>query len=296
MSDKVLDISIHHLLQTANGMLPMEISFVAEQGSITAITGPSGAGKTTLLRQIAGLTHPNSGHIRFGNNSWLDTASGISQYSQRRNIGFVFQDYALFPHFTVKQNLLFALDKNADHTIVDDLLDAIELTQLADRKPHQLSGGQQQRVALARALVRKPDLLLLDEPLAALDHQMRRRLQEYLLSLQKKLGFTMIIVSHDLGEIFRMAHQVLVIENGQIVSRGTPPEVYLPENEPDDQLILYGEVLACTVHDDHLLINALIQQSVRNLRLPLHWLPEMSPGRSFALRYSLDIPQIELIR
>lgn len=296
MSDKVLDISIRHSLQTANGILPMEISFVAEQGSITAITGPSGAGKTTLLRQIAGLTHPNSGHIRFAGNIWLDTSIRVSEYSQLRNIGFVFQDYALFPHLTVRQNLLFALDKNTDNSIVDELLNAVELTQLADRKPHQLSGGQQQRVALARALVRKPDLLLLDEPLAALDHHMRRRLQEYLLSLQKKLGFTIIIVTHDLGEIFRMAHQVLVIENGQIVSRGTPSEVYLPENEVNDQLILYGEVLSCTVYADHLLVNALIQQSVRNLKLPLHWHAEMSPGRSFALRYALDIAEIELIK
>lgn len=296
MSDKILDISIRHSLQTANGILPMEISFVAEQGSITAITGPSGAGKTTLLRQIAGLINPNSGYIRFAGNTWLDTSIRVSQYSQLRNIGFVFQDYALFPHLTVRQNLLFALDKNTDNTIVDELLNAVELTQLADRKPHQLSGGQQQRVALARALVRKPDLLLLDEPLAALDHHMRRRLQAYLLSLQKQLGFTMLIVTHDLGEIFRMAHQVIVIENGQIASRGTPSEVYLPENEVDDQLILYGEVLFCTVYDSHLLVNALIQQSVRNLKLPLHWLSEMSPGRSFALRYSLDIAEIELIK
>jgi len=296
VSDKVLDISIRHSLQTANGILPMEISFVAEQGSITAITGPSGAGKTTLLRQIAGLINPDSGHIRYGNNTWLDTSVRVSQYSQLRNIGFVFQDYALFPHLTVKQNLLFALDKNSDNAIADDLLKAVELSQLADRKPHQLSGGQQQRVALARALVRKPDLLLLDEPLAALDHHMRRRLQEYLLSLQKQLGFTMIIVTHDLGEIFKMAHQVLVIENGLIVSQGTPSEVYLPENEVNDQLILYGEVLSCTVCEDHLLVNALIQQAVRNLKLPLDWRSEMSPGRSFALRYSLDQAAIELIK
>lgn len=296
MSDKLLDISIKHSLQTASGILPMDIVFSARKGTITAVTGPSGSGKTTLLRQIAGLVHPDHGSIQFGDDLWLNTTAKFSLAPQHRSLGFVFQDYALFPHLTVKENLLFALDKSADKKIVDDLLNAVELTQLAERKPHQLSGGQQQRVALARALVKKPDLLLLDEPLAALDHNMRRRLQEYLLKLQKQHGFTMIIVTHDLGEIFRMAQQVIVIENGQIINQGTPSEVYLPKQKTDEQLVLFGEVLTCIVFDDHLLVTALIQQTVRTLKLPLLWLQDMSPGRAFAMRYSLDTPEIELIK
>ncbi|MBE9460294.1 ABC transporter ATP-binding protein [Dyadobacter subterraneus] len=295
MSDKLLDISIRHTLQTAHGILPMEVSLRAEKGSIVAITGPSGAGKTTLLRQIAGLVIPDFGHIKFGNVIWQNTDNKIFQSPQLRNIGFVFQDYALFPHLSVRENLLFALKKGDNEDIVDELLTSVELTQLADRKPHQLSGGQQQRVALARALVRKPDLLLLDEPLSSLDHRMRLHLQEYLLKLQKYLGFTMLIVTHDLGEIFRMANQVFVLENGKISKQGSPSEVYLPENENNDQLAIYGEVLSCTIMDDHLIISALIQQSVRKIKLPLHWHSEMLPGRSFVLRYSMDIPQIELI-
>ena len=295
MSDKLLTISIRHSLQTAHGILPMEIDLEAQQGSIVAVTGPSGAGKTTLLRQIAGLVSPDFGHIKFGNTVWLDTSAKIFQSPQLRAIGFVFQDYALFPHLTVRENLLYALEKGKNPAIVDELLTAVELTQLTDRKPGQLSGGQQQRVALARALVRRPDLLLLDEPLAALDHTMRRRLQEYLLKLQQQLGFTMILVTHDLGEIFRMAHQVVVLENGKVVKYGSPSEVYLPENGNDDQLTVYGEVLTCIINNDHLLVSALIQQSIRTIKLPLHWISEMSPGRSFALRYSMDTPQIELI-
>lgn len=274
----------------------MEVSLRAAKGSIVAITGPSGAGKTTLLRQIAGLVTPDFGNIKFGNNIWQDTGRRIFQSPQLRNIGFVFQDYALFPHLTVKENLLFALKKGDNPCVVDELLTSVELSQLTDRKPHQLSGGQQQRVALARALVRKPDLLLLDEPLSSLDHIMRLRLQEYLLKLQKQLGFTMLIVTHDLGEIFRMANQVYVLENGKIIKQGSPAEVYLSENDiNDDQLSIYGEVLSCTILNDHLIISALIQQSVRKIKLPLHWHSEMLPGRSFVLRYSMDIPQIELI-
>ncbi|MCF0059047.1 ABC transporter ATP-binding protein [Dyadobacter sp. CY356] len=295
MSDNLLDISIRHTLQTAHGILPMEISLRADKGSIVAITGPSGAGKTTLLRQIAGLVIPDFGYIKFGPDVWQDTDHKIFLSPQLRPIGFVFQDYALFPHLTVKENLHFALKKGDNTDIVDELLASVELTRLADRKPHQLSGGQQQRVALARALVRQPDLLLLDEPLSSLDHTMRLRLQEYLLKLQRQRGFTMLIVSHDLGEIFRMAHQVLVLENGKILKQGSPSEVYVPENTNNEELTIYGEVLTCTQHNDHLIVSALIQQSVRKLRLPLYWLSKMSPGQSFVLYSSMENPHIELI-
>ena len=273
----------------------MEISVSILEGSILAVTGPSGAGKTTLLRQIAGLVRPQNGHIQYQGKLWLDTNSKINLPTQKRNIGFVFQDYALFPHLTVRENLAFGLEKGTDAAIVEELIDSIELRQLADRKPYQLSGGQQQRVALARALVRKPDLLLLDEPLSALDHSMRGNLQELILKFHQQYGFTMIIVTHDLGEIFRLANQVIVLENGKIMRQGTPSQIYLPDENTVNDLVLYGEVLTSVIYPDHILVRALIQQNIQELKLPLHMEPNFHPGRSFALRYALNMADITLI-
>ena len=273
----------------------MEISVSILEGSILAVTGPSGAGKTTLLRQIAGLVRPQNGHIQYHGELWLDTNSKINLPTQKRNIGFVFQDYALFPHLTVRENLAFGLEKGTDAAIVEELIDSIELRQLADRKPYQLSGGQQQRVALARALVRKPDLLLLDEPLSALDHSMRGNLQELILKFHQQYGFTMIIVTHDLGEIFRLANQVIVLENGKIMRQGTPSQIYLPDENTVNDLVLYGEVLTSVIYSDHILVRALIQQNIQELKLPLHMESDFHPGRSFALRYALNMADITLI-
>ena len=294
MSDNQLEIYIEHVLETANGKLPMQISLSVELGSILAVTGPSGSGKTTLLRQLAGLVSPISGRISHGNKTWLDTISKTNIPTQKRNIGFVFQDYALFPHFTVRENLAFGLEKGTKTDIIDELLNDIELVNLADRKPFQLSGGQQQRVALARALVRKPDLLLLDEPLSALDHAMRGNLQDLILKFHQEYGFTMIIVTHDLGEIFRLASQVAVLEDGKITQQGTPSEIYLP-NENTKELILYGKVLTCTILLDHILVHALIQQNIQELKLPLHLASDMNPGRSFALGYAFGNAKIKMI-
>lgn len=296
MSDKLLEIKVRHSLQTANGILPMDIATTVAAGSIAAVTGPSGAGKTTFLRQIAGLSTPYAGYIRFGDDLWLDSSKKILVPPQKRKVGFVFQDYGLFPHMTVRQNLMFAFEKEGDPDIVEHLLLSVELTELADRKPHQLSGGQQQRVALARALVQKPELLLLDEPLAALDHTMRIKLQDYLLECQRRLGFVMVFVSHDLAEIFRLAHQVIVIENGQIVKEGTPQEVYLHQKNNEASLALYAQVLATEVTDGHLIVTALVQQNIRTLKLPLLWQDELKPGQAFSLRYDAQTADIQLIR
>ena len=294
MSDNQLEIHIDHVLETANGKLPMEISMSVQKGSILAVTGPSGSGKTTLLRQLAGLVSPVSGRILYGNKTWLDTGSKKNLPTQNRNIGFVFQDYALFPHLTVRENLTYALEKGTKPNVIDELLNDIGLTQLAERKPFQLSGGQKQRVALGRALVRKPDLLLLDEPLSALDHSMRGNLQDLILKFHREYGFTMIIVTHDLGEIFRLANQVVVLENGKITRLGTPSEIYLP-NEKTSDIILYGKVLTCTTFPDYILVQALIQQNIQELKLPLHLVSGMKPGSSFALGYALDTAEIKII-
>ncbi len=296
MPDTPLDLHIRHALRTAAGPVTMEVDFRLEPGSITVLTGPSGVGKTTLLRLIAGLVKPEAGRISFGNVVWLDTEKGIFQSPQQRQTGLVFQDYALFPHLTVRQNVAFALPKNENQTRIDALLDEMELTQLADRRPHQLSGGQQQRVALARALVPQPKLLLLDEPLSALDRAMRQRLQGYLLKIHQQYQLTILLVTHDLGEIFRLADYVLEMEVGKIVRQGTPQQVFATAKSTSDGPALYGEVLSCKVETEYVIVEALIDQKIHRLKLPLKVAGQLVPGSSFLLRYALESPVVEVLR
>nr|WP_221307484.1 ATP-binding cassette domain-containing protein [Rhabdobacter roseus] len=299
----MLDITLRHSLSTATGQVPLKVDFRVRAGQIVALTGPSGAGKTTLLRLLAGLVRPQVGIIKVGNETWLDTEKKIQVPPQQRRVGFVFQDYALFPHLTVRQNLTFALEKGQNPAVVDELLSQTELGQLAHRKPAQLSGGQQQRVALARALVRQlaepsvagPRVLLLDEPLSALDRDMRLRLQELLLQWHRRYQLTIILVTHDLAELFRLADHVLVLEEGKLVREGSPAAVYAQAAEAEGPG-LYGEVLACRVEADHALVQALMQGAIHNLRLPRHLAESMTPGRAFWLRYSVEAPIVEWIK
>lgn len=295
MSDNLLDVHIRHTLHTAHGILPMEVDFTLRGKSIMALTGPSGAGKTTLLRQIAGLALPETGRISFGPAQWLDSTAHVHMPVQQRHIGFVFQDYALFPNMTVRQNLSFALTRDDNPQIIEQLLDLTGLAQLAARRPHQLSGGQQQRVALARALVRQPRLLLMDEPFAALDPEMQQQLQDLLLTLHRENPFSVILVTHDMGEIFRLADQVAVMEHGKLVRSGTPAELYLREPVPADGIILYGEVLTSERRDGRLHITAWVENRVRKLTLPPHLEPQFRQGGKFTLHYTPDSADIHMI-
>ena len=195
------------------------------EGEFFAMLGPSGSGKTTCLRLIAGFEQPTSGHIEiFG-----ERAEGVPPY--RRAVNTVFQDYALFPHLTVADNVAYGLlvkgIKKADRMkSAEDALAMVKLPGFGPRKPSQLSGGQRQRVALARALVNKPRVLLLDEPLGALDLKLREQMQEELKTLQKSLGITFVFVTHDQGEALSMADRVAVFNDGKIVQSGSPSEVY----------------------------------------------------------------------
>lgn len=195
------------------------------EGEFFAMLGPSGSGKTTCLRLIAGFEQPTSGGIEiFG-----ERAEGVPPY--RRNVNTVFQDYALFPHLTVLENVAYGLMvkgvKREDRLkAADDALAMVKLPGYGSRTPAQLSGGQRQRVALARALVNKPRVLLLDEPLGALDLKLREQMQEELKTLQKALGITFIFVTHDQGEALSMADRVAVFSDGKIVQAGSPAEVY----------------------------------------------------------------------
>ena len=224
------------MLHTSSGHQLLDIEFQLEQGSILALYGPSGAGKTTILRILAGLTDAATGYIQMsgslndkGSEVWLDTSHHIDLPTRHRSIGFVFQDFALFPHLTVRQQLEFALPKKTDRSTVDELLTMMELEELQHRKPTLLSGGQQQRVALARAIARCPRLLLLDEPLSALDDDMRYRLQDFILKAHRFYQLTTILVSHYLPEIFRLSDEVIVLENGQIQKQDTAANIFLEE-------------------------------------------------------------------
>ena len=201
------------------------VSLSIEPGSMVALLGPSGCGKTTTLRMIAGLLLPNAGEI------YLD-GEPISQVPvHRRNIGMLFQNYALFPHMTVAQNIAFGLETRgvARAAIEERVSKALQLVQLGghgERMPRELSGGQQQRVALARAIVVEPALLLLDEPLGALDKSLRQSMQVELRALQRRLGITTVMVTHDQDEALTMADRVVIMRDGQIEQVGRPEEVY----------------------------------------------------------------------
>ncbi|MCB1495643.1 MAG: ABC transporter ATP-binding protein [Bauldia sp.] len=194
-------------------------------GEFFAMLGPSGSGKTTCLRLIAGFEQPTAGHIEiFG-----ETAEGVPPY--RRHVNTVFQDYALFPHLDVVENVAYGLmvrgvARAERRKVAEEALELVRLPGFGARRPGQLSGGQRQRVALARALVNKPRVLLLDEPLGALDLKLREQMQEELRSLQKQLAVTFVFVTHDQGEALSMADRIAVFDQGRIMQLGTPEDVY----------------------------------------------------------------------
>lgn len=225
MADHRIEIDIEKAIHTSNGVINLTVKTTIEEGELVALFGNSGAGKTTLLRILSGLIVPDRGVVRFGDSVWYDSEKRINLAAQKRNIGFMFQDYALFPNMTVEENILYAQVRK-DREAVEELLSVFGLMELRRRKPQKLSGGQRQRVALARSLARRPKLLLLDEPLSALDSGMRVLLQDEIIKAHQYLGTTTLMVSHDLNEVFRLATHVLVIENGTITRTGTPESVF----------------------------------------------------------------------
>jgi spermidine/putrescine transport system ATP-binding protein len=200
-----------------------DLSLTIPQGSFFALLGPSGCGKTTTLRMVAGLEQPTGGAIHIGGTD----ITGTKPY--QRPVNTVFQSYALFPHMTVWDNVAFGLKRRGQADVkmqVDDILELTELTALAKRKPAQLSGGQQQRVALARAIVNRPAVLLLDEPLGALDLKLRRQMQVELKRIQTEVGLTFVHVTHDQEEAMTMADTIAVMNAGRIEQMGGPAELY----------------------------------------------------------------------
>jgi len=217
-----LNFDLH--LRDGRRSFQLEVDFQLHPGELLALTGPSGSGKTTVLRILAGLENRAKGQLVFQGKVWQDSSKRIFLPPQQRSIGVVFQDYALFPNMNVAQNLRFALPKAADETLIEELLEVMDLIDLRSALPLELSGGQQQRVALARALVRRPKLLLLDEPLSALDTRMREHLQTYILELHRRYALTTLLISHHPEEIQRLADRVLMMDKGKIIGESLPAQ------------------------------------------------------------------------
>lgn len=201
------------------------VSLTVGPGELFALLGASGSGKTTLLRLVAGLERPDSGRIRIGGQDMTDTPA------YERPVNTVFQSYALFPHMSVRANIAFGLrqerlPRKEIASRVDQMLDLVQMSAFADRRPHQLSGGQKQRVALARSLAKLPKLLLLDEPMSALDRKLREQTRLELAAIQKRIGIAFVLVTHDQDEAMSLADRMAVMEAGRIAQIGTPREIY----------------------------------------------------------------------
>ena len=232
----MIKIDISKKLHGSIGEMDLNVNLQIKQGEFVALAGLSGSGKTTLLRILAGLEEAN-GTINTSNTFWLNDKFCLP--SQKREIGFVFQDYALFPNFSVIDNLLYV---NKDKDLANYLLKMTELDELKNRFPQTLSGGQKQRISLCRALMNRPKILLMDEPLSALDSNMRTKLQDEILALHKEFKTTTIMVSHDSSEIYRLANRMVVLNYGQIISDGTPKEILL-KTKGSQKFSFEGELL-----------------------------------------------------
>ncbi len=222
----MIKLCIKKKMNTHQGPGLLNVDFSIDKGEFVTLFGGSGAGKTTILRILAGLTDPDEGYVEFDGEVWFDSSKAINLPVQKRRVGFVFQDYSLFPHMTIGENLFFALRDKSQEQRIDEWLEMMDLKGLRNQKAHQLSGGQKQRVALARALVNEPQMLLLDEPLSALDSELRSRLQDEIVRIHQKTNITTLLVSHDLPEVRKLSARIFVIENGQITKSGHPKTIF----------------------------------------------------------------------
>jgi molybdate transport system ATP-binding protein len=267
-----LKVQLGKRYSNAQGDFLLDTAFTVAPG-ITIIFGPSGAGKTTLLDCIAGLSTPDSGKVTIDDRILLDHARGKNIPVQQREIGYVFQDLALFPHLTVGKNVGYGLTGSDRRHKSDAILESFRIAHLRDRKPKEISGGERQRVALARALVTDPCILLLDEPLAALDAATKSKIIDDLRAWNAAHGIPILYITHNREEVFALGDRVLVLENGRIIADGTPHGVMgAPRRESLAQLIGFENIFHATVtaaHEDRGTMTCHLAESKVELETPL---------------------------
>ncbi len=291
----MIDISIHKKLQSNSGSMNLDVDFNITNGELLTLYGKSGAGKTTILKIIAGLLKPDKGSIVVNGKTWYDEKKRIDLRTQKRNLGFVFQDYSLFPNMSVKENLTFALSNGQNKKIVIDLIEIIDLGDLQSRNPNTLSGGQKQRVALARTLVQRPEILLLDEPLSALDDEMRIKLQQYILKVHHEFKLTTILISHDVSEIIKMSDYLMELDHGKIVSRGTPKEIFM-HSDMKDGIELSGEIINVEILNSEAKVTVLIGRDLICVPIDLDKAGELKPGEKIIISTERFDPVINKIK
>lgn len=257
----MIKISIEKAIPAIQYKQPLRVNLEIRSGEFVVIYGKSGVGKTSLLRMIAGLLKPDQGIIEVNQQFWFNHSSKVNVPIQKRHLGFVFQELALFPNMTVMENLLYAANNPKDRNYLQRLLTITDMQALSNRKPASLSGGQQQRLAIIRALASKPSLLLLDEPFSSLDYPLAQQLRTELKVLQAELKFTTLLVSHDPNDIYGEADQLVEIKNGNAYQlRGTPQD----PNQPKNKLI--GKIIQVYPFQSAFLIEITVNQEI--LKIP----------------------------
>lgn len=267
----MIDLHVKKKLHGNTKGMWLDVSLHVKPQTFLALSGKSGSGKTTLLRILAGL-ESSKGSIKVGNTIWQDEKTFLPP--QKRNIGFVFQNYALFPNMSVEENLLYILN---DKKRADTLLSMTELLAFKKRVPDSLSGGQKQRVALCRAMMKNPKILLLDEPLSALDPTMRLALQDELLSIHKEFQTTTIMVSHDPSEIYKLADEMIVLDNGKLINKGDPKSLLL-KTKGSQKFSFQGEVLEIKKVDTVFIAIVAVGQQITQVVLAKSQLNDLKVG------------------
>ena len=259
----MIEIDIKKKLSSSDGEMMLSLNQSIEKGEFIGLYGPSGAGKTSTLEMIAGLMKPDEGYIKVNGKYWYQQKAARQFAMQERNIAYMFQDYALFPNMSIEENITFAAANKANKAnkqFTKELMSTMGLTELANKKPATLSGGQKQRVALARALAQQPDILLLDEPLSALDTKVRLELQDFLVKYHKSLSLTTIMISHDISELVTLTDRVLQLDNGEVTKQGTPQDLFMNKTV-SGKFKFTGEVIALQQQGFLYIVTVLIQNN-----------------------------------